>query len=313
MGQPRPVAGQEPLTIEVRGRRLVLTPATTTIVFCAVLLVLVIVGLTLNELDHQLKISNLGPGVATILTYAGVGVVVVRHQPRNPVGWILILFTVLTMLAVDAGSYAVFCYRLGHPGLPLAPAALVLVSLWAPAYALVALAILLFPDGRLTSRRWRWVLWIYAGLVACVTVVITAPAIAAVGAGHDIRVDSSGDVTNTGQLTGWLAHPPRWLIASVLLSIMGIWLSFVAHQVLSWRQATGEHRQQLKWLAAGATVTIGIGLIASAASTGILQHVLDVGVAALPVSMAVGSSSTGCTRSTGSSAAPWPTRSSPVC
>ena len=28
---------------------------------------------------------------------------VVRHQPRNPVGWILILFTVLTMLAVDAG------------------------------------------------------------------------------------------------------------------------------------------------------------------------------------------------------------------
>jgi hypothetical protein len=58
--------------------------------------------------------------------------------------------------------------------------------------------------------------------------------------------------------------------------------------VLSWQQATGEHRQQLKWLAAGATVTIGIGLIASAASTGILQPVLDVGAAALPVSMGVG-------------------------
>jgi hypothetical protein len=34
------------------------------------------------------------------------------------------------------------------------------------------------------------------------------------------------------------------------------WLSFVARQVLSWRRATGERRQQLKWLMSGAVVTV---------------------------------------------------------
>jgi hypothetical protein len=288
MRQPQSAAGQEPLTIEVRGRRLALTSTTTTVVLGAVLLVLVTANTTLNALDHPLTISHIGAGVAAVLSYAGVCIVVVRHQPRNPVGWVLILFTVLTLLTVDAGAYAVFCYRLGHPGLPLAQASVLLVPLWAPAYALVALAILLFPDGRL-ARRWRWVLWAYAGLVACVMIVIAAPAIAAVAAGHDIQVDSAGNITGPGHLTGWLAHPPRWLAAVILLSIAGIWLSFVAHQVLSWRKATGERRQQLKWLAAGAAITIGLGLIASAAAKpGIVQNLLEVGLIALPVGMGVG-------------------------
>jgi len=199
MRQPQPLAGQEPLTIEVPSRRFALASQTTAAILGAVLLVLVIVNLTLTGLDHQLTISHIGAGAAAVLTYAGVGVVVARHQPRNPVGWILILFTVLTMLAVDAGSYAVFCYRLGHPGFPLARAAVLLGTLWVPAYALVALVILLFPGGRLTSRRWRRVLWAYVGLVACVMVVVAAPAITVVATGQDIQVDSSGDVTNAAQ------------------------------------------------------------------------------------------------------------------
>ena len=36
-----------------------------------------------------------------------------------------------------------------------------------------------------------------------------------------------------------------------LLLILVAWLSFVMHQVLSWRRAVGERRQQLKWLASG--------------------------------------------------------------
>jgi hypothetical protein len=285
MTQLRPVAGQEPLTIEIRGRRLALRPTTTTTVLGAVLLVLAAVNTTLNALDHQLTFSHVGAGVATVLTYAGVGIVVARHQPRNPVGWVLILFTVLTLLTVDAGAYAVFCYRLGHPGLPLARASVLLVPLWAPAYALVALAILLFPDGRL-ARRWRWVLWVYAELVACVLIVSATPAVTA---GNNIQVDSAGNVIGPGHQTGWLAHPPTWLAAVIVLSIAGMWLSFVAHQVLSWRQATGEHRQQLKWLAAGAATTIGLGLIGSAAvKQGVVQNLLEVGLIALPIAMGVG-------------------------
>jgi len=69
--------------------------------------------------------------------------------------------------------------------------AVVVEPLWVPAVALFPLVILLFPDGRLASRRWRWVLWAYAGLVACVMTLIFAQTIAAV-ADHDGRLDSIG-------------------------------------------------------------------------------------------------------------------------
>jgi hypothetical protein len=79
MRQPRPVTGEESLTIEVRGRRLGLSPTKTTTLLGAVLLVLAIVNITLNALNHQLTISHVGAGVAAVLTYAGVGIVVARH------------------------------------------------------------------------------------------------------------------------------------------------------------------------------------------------------------------------------------------
>jgi len=128
------------------------------------------------------------------------------------------------LIPADAGYYAVFRYRLGYHGLPLGPVTAAVASLLALAFALFAMVILLFPDGRLTSRRWRWMLWGYVGLVCYVGAINLGPAVAA-DASHDIRVNSSGDVTDTAHLTGWLAHPPGWLTAVVYLSIGVIWLS----------------------------------------------------------------------------------------
>jgi hypothetical protein len=34
------------------------------------------------------------------------------------------------------------------------------------------------------------------------------------------------------------------------------WVAFVARQFLSWRRASGERRQQLKWLMSGAAVSV---------------------------------------------------------
>jgi hypothetical protein len=93
-----------------------------------------------------------------------------------------------------------------------------LTPLWAAAIALLPPVILLFPNGRLASLRWRWLLGIYAGMIACVLIVTAAPAVAAV-AGHDIHVDSSGDVTSARDLPRLLAHPPPWLADIVLVLI----------------------------------------------------------------------------------------------
>jgi hypothetical protein len=58
--------------------------------------------------------------------------------------------------------------------------------------------------------------------------------------------------------------------------------------VLSWRRAAGERRQQLKWLASGVVVTLGVGVVASSLVPGAAGQVLSVAIAALPVSIGVG-------------------------
>jgi hypothetical protein len=67
-----------------------------------------------------------------------------------------------------------------------------------------------------------------------------------------------------------------------------IWLSFVAHQFLSWRRSAGDRRQQLKWLACGAAVSLGVGIGASSVAPGILSWILGIALFALPVSIGVG-------------------------
>jgi hypothetical protein len=105
---------------------------------------------------------------------------------------------------------------------------------------------------------------------------------------HDISIDSFGDVPASRHLPGWLAHPPRWLAAAVLISIVLLALSFVARQALSWRRASGERRQQLKWLAFGAVLTIVVGLLAANYTSGVLSDILSAGIVALPVSIGIG-------------------------
>ena len=126
-------------------------------------LVLTALSIVLAAFLRQLTILNIGPAAPVIMIYAAVGVVVARRQPRNPIGWILLVFILLLVASTDFGDYAVLAYRHGRH-LPLAPVAVVLQPLWVPAILLFPLVILLFPDGRLASRRWRWVLRVYAGL-----------------------------------------------------------------------------------------------------------------------------------------------------
>ena len=246
-----------------------------------VALALAVVYFWLGALAHQSPRHILVAGTL-IVAFGGVGVIVAYRQPRNRLGWLLLGLLFLLELFGTAGSYAVLDYRLGHHGLPLAPVAVVLANTaWLPALALVPLIILLFPDGYLPTPRWRWAVWAYAGLVACLAVVAGANAIAPVF-GHDIRIDASGSLTSSGHLPGWLASPPVWFDVFVVAGLVGIVLSAVGRQMLSWRRTTGERRQQLKWLAFGAAVAV-VWLIAMLFSTSLPI----VGIAALPVSVGV--------------------------
>ena len=271
----QPAAGLTPVQADVKARRFRLASPATAAVLGALVFVLTVIAVPLAGLT----VINVGSDLLN-LVFAGVGVVVARRQPRNPIGWILLIFIFMALLGDNAGAYAVLAYTHGHQGLPLGPVAVLLAPLGYLAIPMFPLVILLFPDGRLTSRRWRWVLWAYAVLVAFFATAIYALTIAAV-ASHKIRLDSTGTTTNTD-------HPPGW-IAVLVVPILLIWLSFMAHQVLSWRRATDERRQQLKWLACGAGISLASFVAAVAlGSTSTLAQVLFNGIAALPVSIGVG-------------------------
>ena len=104
-----------------------------------------------------------GAEIAIAVPFAAVGLVVARHRPRNPIGWLMLWLAVGFMLYADGGLYDVIGYRLGHR-LPLAPSVLILYHVSQPIFGLLPLVILLFPDGRLPSPRWRWVVGGYLAL-----------------------------------------------------------------------------------------------------------------------------------------------------
>ena len=170
------------------------------------MVVLAAAAVVLRALAGQLSIG-ITAGVVIVLTFAGVGLVIAWRQPGNPIGWMMVVFTLVYVLGGAANYYAVLFYRLGHHGLPLAALALLLSAVQVPSFAMVPVVILLFPDGRVPGRRWRGAVRAYAGLVALVMALILAEAAAAL-AGHSVRLSPTGNLTSSSHLAQWLANPP---------------------------------------------------------------------------------------------------------
>jgi uncharacterized membrane protein len=236
-------------------------------------LVLLIIGFPLAVLAKQALVNQ----DILMLPFAIVGFVVARKQPRNPIGWVMLALAPIFMLSSDAGMYSVAIYQHGHTTLPLGRLAVALTQLWVALIVLLPVPIMLFPDGRLGSRRWRWALWVYVAV--CVLILIST-AIADVGAFTDrnIQVDSTGELTAYNQNAG---HN----LAAVLFPVYAVLaLAFVIRQLFVYRHATGERRQQLKWMMAGGT--IGILAIASTLTFG--AGAGFIGIIALPVGIGIG-------------------------
>ena len=293
MPKAQRAAGPVPVTTQVRACRSGVVSSAVAGVLVVAAVLLAAASVPLNALTHQNGLVN-GVNVVVAVLFSAVGFVVVRRQPRNPVGWILLTLPAgLQLLPADAASYAQLVYRLGHR-LPLGGVALLLEYSWAPASVLLGLVILLFPDGRLPSPRWRPVLWSYLAVVACLAGSTYALAVTALTA-RPVRVDSGGGLTAVDSPPGSSA----WAIFDRLIFpvFVAFWLSFVVAQVLSWRRSSGERRQQLKWLMSGAAVLAVSEVIGQpvlnfypdlpAEVQLVLNVLLALGAAALPASIAV--------------------------
>ncbi len=227
-----------------------------------------------------------GVNVVVGASFAVVGLVVALHRPRNPIGWLMLFLGAGFIFFVDAGLYNVLNYRLGHR-LPLAPVVLFLYHAGSePDFVLVPLTIFLFPDGRLPSARWRRVVG-GALALAVADVIVSALMVVYALTHHRTQVNASGQLmlSESRAYGAWSAP--------VAFAFFAFWALAVVYQVVSWRRAYGERRQQLSWLMAGGAAAL-IAFLAAIA-TGLLPHsvrgavgdVLLIGVAALPVGMGV--------------------------
>ncbi len=288
------------MTTEVTARRFRLrSPArATAMTLGGLVLVLLAAYLPLCAAARQLTASEVGADSSALViavACAGVGVVVAWHQPRNLLGWLFLGIAACFVLSIDSERYAVADYRLSHGTWPLGPASLFLGPLAYLAIVALALVILLFPDGRTGSRRWSRGLWAYLGVGAAWPLSIYAVTVGAI-AGHNIHILPSGDLSVVDVPTGnaaWLSTAQAVIVPVLVV----FWLAFVGRQVLGWRRADGERRQQLKWLMSGAAICAAGGsaaeLIASvdpheSAAAQAAVNLLGFAVAALPVGIGVG-------------------------
>src|SRR6476646_9447762 len=192
---------------------------------------------------------NLIYGVGVVLFYVlfvFVGWSIVTRRPRNAIGWILMVIPLLSGLALFCGDYATEALKV-HPGsLPFGT-----VAAWVDRWLIVVLLssfiplFLLFPDGQLPSRRWRPVLWLAIGAP-----VLTLLAFAL----------TPGPMTGAfADLTGVTVMNPLGIhaLAGLLhaITVIGGFATFLmvfpacAAIVVRYRGATGEVRQQIRWLA----------------------------------------------------------------
>jgi hypothetical protein len=238
------------VTVQARGR-----PRLAWLLFLATLACLATGLVVALVVVRPLTPGVLGVGALAALLYLGfavVGLVLSLRRPANPIGWLYAASGLVWSLNVPGEAWVDQLVRSGRP-LPLAAQVNVAVGepLWAPAIALgVTLPLLLLPDGRLRSRRWRL-------------------AVAASVAGAVLSMASSVD---PGQLTATPIANPLGLagtagtVAQVLSQVgsvlhVGSLAAALVCVVLRFRSSRGVERQQLRWVAAGATVAV-VGLLA---------------------------------------------------
>ncbi len=271
VGGAQPAARQAPAGTEITARRLRLAA----IVLGA--LVLVLVGLFV-----PIGIAGRHPFDGFVLfgvLAAALGWLIIRRQPGNRIGLLLVGFGALLVFYADAADYAVLDYHLHHGTLPLGfPAVLIASELWSALFLMPPLIVLLFPDGTLPPR-WRMVCRAYLAVCALIIAVL-------LGGGAWLMRDTRIVVQGNGQLADHSSPVGTlgFVLLIAFLTVPVFWVLFVTRQVLSWRRATGERRAQLKWLMAGSAITV-IGLAAGFAfQSGMLNTVcLIVGLFSLPV------------------------------
>ena len=237
----------------------------------------------LTNVDELIPAFAVPIGVLS-LGYPTIGAVIISRLPKNPIGWIFCGVGLLYGIRrLTAAYYEYTLY--GNVALPWGEYAGFLSSLLDTAGQALAgvLLMLLFPDGRLPARRWRFVAW------AAVCGAALAVLCDAFAPGENPPFEVVGVIG--GVLTTYELFAALYCLGMTLLLASTIAALFSL--IFRLRRARGDERQQLKWfLYAAAPAAIGLsafifdGIVARFTSNFLLDttHVLSLApMAVLPI------------------------------
>jgi hypothetical protein len=196
------------------------------------------------------------------LAFLTVGAFLAGRRPGNAVGWLLLGWGMVMAFGSFTGAY-VNRGLVRDPGLLPGPewAAWAEAVVWHPAFVLLVFLLLLFPHGRLPSRRWRPFAWftvaVYLTLSLSAAFSPAAIELYYPEATPPVRLP----VAETADgVFGLLLLGQLFLLATALVSL-----------VLRLRRASGEERQQVKWFVytvvtvilvfVVSTLIIGVGVL----------------------------------------------------
>ena len=196
-----------------------------------------------GETEDASVVANL----ITLLPFSVVGAIIASRHPRNAIGWLFCSVGVTVGLNSFARDYAEFWLASGFGMSSLGETAAWFSSwLWfLLIFVPMSLLLLLFPDGRLPSPRWRPVAW-------------------------GVALGTAGGVVGNALKAGPLVDFPQianpYGVDSPVVGMVGVAGSIVAacsmvaaavSLIVRLRRAGSEQRQQIKWLAYGGAVIVG--------------------------------------------------------
>ena len=257
-------------------------------ILCAVLLAPTLLLFALNLLNPDVEVYGLWvQDTVVAVTFPALGLLLAFRRPEHPIGWLFCATGFLGGLDHFCGEYAIYAL-LAQPGsLPAGQAAAWGSSwLWVPFSALLVFLALLFPDGRLPSRRWRpfaWLVGIVAVLGVTVAALLPVPICNVCPIENPLGIEGLESVSDLVDA----------LVEAFLYGVLG--LVAVASLFLRFRRASGVERQQIKWLAYAASVVVLGAILAYGvySTTGarwawwVGQSLLAVGFVGTPIAVGI--------------------------
>ena len=239
----------------------------------ALAMVLEVAAIVLWLGNHPVLLSRFGstgdfePQVFLVPGYATVGAVIAARR-RNRIGWLFLGFGLVAALLIFADSYFVRGAIVTPGSLPAAQIAGWIGSvLWPSGFLFLSLLLLLFPDGRLPSPRWRPVAVALA--ISWSLVILSNAFTPRTTTQQGVRFTNPMGIAALGH-PGWKAVGQ----GAVVIAIATLGGAALA-PLLRFRRADSVQRQQLKWFAFGVGIST-VTLLVALAVQGILPIVTTV-------------------------------------